>query len=439
MSRPAPPPEPPNGGSATSSSIRRTLSPTAVAAALSDGALGAFQAVCQQSQECDLSVYLVGGPVRDGLLGVPILDLDFSVEGDAVGLARLIAKRIGGHLTVHPRFGTATVALASIRVDLVTARRESYRGPGQLPDVTPGTIGEDLSRRDFTINAMAMPLLLEDAGLLDPMGGLNDLEGGMVRVLHPLSFADDPTRMFRAVRYEQRFGFLIDEETLELMDSAISSGHMNAVSADRWRHELDRILDEEDPGPALLRAAERGLLAGLQPAWRDCPGLQRLGAMKSDVRERDDWLAALFSHLSVEDGEAVINRLRLSGHVADLARDTMLLRDAEADVSKAAPRPSELYRALSVLDPAAVACRAKLACDPSLARVLQRYLDELRFVKPVLTGEGLLAMGVPQGPLVGRMLERIREARLDGFVASEEEERALAHKLLAQHQETGVK
>ena len=197
--------------------------------------------------------YLVGGPVRDALLGTPPSDLDFALVGHAPALARNVAARLGpdSRLTVHPRFGTATVALSPDdsggHIDLVTARHECYPRPGQLPQVTPGSIADDLTRRDFSINAMALPLTPGDGELLDPQGGLPDLESGIIRILHPGSFADDPTRMLRAVRYEQRFGFRIDAPTLTAMSDAIAGGGMDAVSGDRWRRELERILDESQP------------------------------------------------------------------------------------------------------------------------------------------------------------------------------------------------
>ena len=430
-----PPRESPNGGPATSPSTHQTLSLSKLAAALSGSAKEAFQEVFRQSQESGLAVHLVGGPVRDAILGAPVKDLDFAVEGDAVELARVIAGRSEGELVVHPRFGTATVSVSGARVDLITARRETYRSPGQLPDVTPGTIEEDLGRRDFTINAMAMPLTDGEAVVLDPFGGEVDLREGVVRILHAHSLADDPTRMFRAVRYEQRFGFTIEAETMVRMGEAISAGHMAAVSGDRWRHELEKVLDEPDPGPALRRAVEAGVLAGIHLGWKDCPGLRRLSEIDGRSVGPMDWLGALFSHLSVEEGNGAIRRLRLAGPMADVARDTMLLRDAEAEVMRAASRPSELYRVLSRFEPAAVACWTNLTSEPSLRRALHQYSEELRFVRPELTGGDLVAMGVPQGPLVGRLLDRIREARLDGVVANEDDERAMAYELLALDQE----
>ena len=384
--------------------------------------------MCELAWETGVQVYLVGGPVRDALLGVPVLDLDFAVEGDAVALARRLAlgQAQDGRVTAHARFRTATVSIGGVRIDLVTARRESYRRPGALPEVTPGSIGDDLARRDFSINAMALPLSLSDARVLDPLGGLDDLKAGVVRALHPQSFVDDPTRMMRAVRYEQRFGFCIERETRDAMSSAISAGYMDAISGDRWRHELERILDEANPVAPLLRAVESGLLAGLHPALDDDSGLRRL----TNPAGPDECLAALFCPLNASDTEGVIQRLRLSGRRAALARDTIGLKESEPQVRAAAGQPSGLARILEGREPAAISAWAELTGDEVVANALRLYSMELQFVKPKLSGARLLAMGASEGPVVGEILSILRDARLDGAVNSDKEEITLAQALL---------
>ena len=377
--------------------------------------------------------------MRDALLGTRVVDLDFSVEGDAPALAGLLAERLGGRVTAHARFGTATVFAGPIRLDLVTARRERYRQPGALPQVEPGSIGDDLTRRDFTINAMALPLHPADTGVLDPLGGLDDLETGIVRFLHPMSFVDDPTRMMRAVRYEQRFGFRMEEGTLAGMSDALSAGCMGSVSGDRWRHELERILDEANPVAPLLRAVELGVLAGLHPALSRAggnpeAGLQRLETLREAgvVIEPGHCLAALFNPLSASEGEEVIRRLNLAGQRAGLARDTIGLRDSEDQILESAGCPSDLVRALKSRELKAVMAWVELSPDAAVADALRRYAGELRFVRPELTGAELMAMGVVEGPEVGRILDSVRDAKLDGRVSNAEEERALARELLAQ-------
>lgn len=380
----------------------------------------------------------MGGPVRDALLGAQVLDLDFAVEGDAPALARQLSDRLNGRVTIHERFGTATVSARGIRTDLVTARRESYPSPGQLPLVAPGSINDDLARRDFSVNAMALALSSSDGFLLDPLGGFDDLRAGVIRTLHRRSFVDDPTRMMRAVRYEQRFGFTIHKGTLDDMSEAVSAGRMDAVSGDRWRHELERILDEGEPVAPLQRAAELGLMEGIHPAFGkllmdEDSGLRKIASLGSSEgkTEPDVCFAALFSPLSGTDAEGVIHRLRLPERQAALARDTIELRESEAQIRAVSGWPSELARALAGFDPAAVSAWAELSSDKVVSNAMRHYVSDLRFVKPELSGTALLQMGVVEGPEIGRVLGRLRDARLDGTVVNREEEVSLARDLLA--------
>ena len=185
------------------------------------GLLVLFDALRELSKTHALPVHLVGGPVRDWLMGWDIRDLDFVLEGDAPSLARELAQRVNGQVTVHNRFGTATVELGGDRIDLVTARKEVYPVPGALPAVEPSSLLDDLARRDFTINAMAVPLDGGMAEVIDPFGGREDLRDGLVRTIHGRSFRDDPTRLFRAVRYEQRLDFALSGETLKQFLAAV--------------------------------------------------------------------------------------------------------------------------------------------------------------------------------------------------------------------------
>ena len=423
----------------TATLTRRHLSPNAIAALLDGEQRRAFDALRQLSAQTATPTYLIGGPVRDALLGAPLLDLDFAIDGNAPALAQQLADHLGpdAQVTVHPRFATATITLPpptthpATHIDLVTARRESYPQPGQLPIITPGDIADDLARRDFTINALALPLPLtpQPSPLLDPHGGLNDLAAGIIRHLHPNSFADDPTRMLRAVRYEQRFGFRIHPETHAAMSHALAQGYMDAVSGDRWRRELERILDEPNPAAPLQRAAELGLLAGLHPALGQAPGLRQLPPDGDRPPTQDNCLAALFAPLSPDNAEQVIRRLRLSGRRAALSRDTIALRESEPQIRACANQPSALARLLAGRHPAAVAAWAALTPDPTVAAALQRYANELQYIKPHLDGAALLAIGIPQGPTIGEILSRLQDARLDGATQTAHDELALAQRI----------
>ena len=401
----------------------------------------------RRAESQSLAVYLVGGPLRDVLLGIPIKDLDMVVEGDAPALARQLAEELGGSLLVHPQFGTATVTLGDSRLDLVTARKEVYPRPAALPQVSPGTIEDDLARRDFSINALALSLTEPRPSIRDPHDGVGDIARGLIRVLHRRSFADDPTRILRAVRYEQRLGFSIEGKTLSLVQEAMAQGYMASVSADRVRHELDRILHEERPALHLRRAMELGILGAIHPALTNGEALDRLetsGPLQYPVDETraqaghaDEsqplvYLAALVYPLSPGDGEGIIRRLNLPGAWAAVVRDTIALRELEPELAASELSPSRLVRLVQGFSPAAVLAVSRVTISPAAGRVLKNYLDELRHVAPDLKGGDLLALGVPSGPLVGQILGQLWEARLDRRVATAAQEERLVKELLAQ-------
>jgi tRNA nucleotidyltransferase (CCA-adding enzyme) len=365
-------------------------------------------------------------------LGHPVKDLDFAVEGDAPALARRLAGQLGGQVIVHRRFGTATVVRDGVRdgarVDLVTARREVYPRPGALPLVSPGSIRDDLARRDFSVNALALSLAEEQPRLLDLHSGTADLNRRLIRTLHPESFADDPTRLLRAVRYEQRLDFQLEPDTEAQVHAAVAQGCLDTVSGDRLRHELERILDEEQPGKVLMRAVELGILPAIHPALsrQDC--LTRWDEAIAQIAPEGDvqplaWLAALAYPLSLGDGEGVIRRLNMPNSWAQMARDTVEIRELESEIADPAQSKSQLCRLLDGRESPAIRVAAGLTDSPATRRNLLRYLNEIRQVAPILNGRDLLAIGVPPGPPVGKALAQLRAARLDGRVNNEVEER----------------
>lgn len=380
-----------------------------------------------------VAAYLVGGPVRDHLLGAQIKDLDIAVAGSAPSLAQKLADALGGRLTVHPRFRTATVWLPEARpsVDLVTARRESYERPGALPDVEPGTIADDLWRRDFTLNAMAIPIYGDDAELVDPYGGRADLEAGVIRTLHGASFRDDPTRMFRAVRYEQRFGFRIDDATLADMRAALDGGAMATISGPRIGNELRRMISERAPLPALRRATELGLLAAIHPAMPAMEHWDRLegwssappGAQPADREWPASWAAALFWTLTQDQ----VASLALKNPMHTLrARYVDMLKEGLPMLEEDGLMPSEICSFLDYPRPegsAVYALTVALAfAGPVAAERIRRYLTEWQHLQPHLRGSDLLELGVPEGPAVGEALAALRKARLDGVTRTRKDE-----------------
>ena len=377
--------------------------------------------IARIAHDSGFRAYLVGGPVRDRMLGVPTTDLDITVVGDAVTVAEKLTADSNGRLTVHQRFGTATVTTGSVTVDLVTARRETYNSPGALPDVEPGGIANDLARRDFTINAMAMPLPASVGGLVDPHRGRADLEAGLIRVLHPGSFLDDPTRILRAVRYAARFGFTVEPETARLMAEALAGRALSTLTGDRLRHELERILQEPNPAASLRAADDCGALSAIHPALT-ASHLPEVGEPAAPLA----WLVTLVWPLSADEGAAFCARVNAPSDWGRLVRDTARIRGI-ATALGSAPKPSEVCALLDGLAPDALRGAMLMVGAPAASRI-NSYLSDWWSVAPRLRGHDLLALGVPAGPGMGEALRELRRARLDGETHSVLDEQELARK-----------
>jgi tRNA nucleotidyltransferase (CCA-adding enzyme) len=333
-------------------------------------------------------VYLVGGAVRDLLLGSGRADLDVVVEGDAAALA----ASLGGAVAEHGRFATAKVELDGHQLDIASARTETYAAPGALPEVAPAAaIEDDLRRRDFTVNAMAIPLQGE-ARLIDPFGGRADLERGVLRVLHPSSFADDPTRAIRAARYAARFRFELEAETERLLRAT----DLGSVSADRRYAELLRLAGE----PAAPRGFELLLEWGLLELR---PRGVELAAAVGVVLATEPW-----RQLVAEDDAVLAAAVGPAGNEADL-------------VSADPQRPSRGVELAAGRDPIELVLARALG-----AEWLDRYLAEWRSVGLEIDGGDLIAAGVDAGPAIGRGLREALRAKLDGEVSGREGELAVA-------------
>ncbi|MYC33614.1 MAG: CCA tRNA nucleotidyltransferase [Chloroflexi bacterium] len=376
------------------------------------------------ADESGVSAYLVGGPVRDSLLGLPVKDLDISVVGDAPALAARLADAAGGRLTAHQRFGTATVAAEGAVVDLVTARRETYHRPGSLPDVQPGDITDDLARRDFTVNAMAVPLCGDVGQLVDPHGGQDDLRAKVIRVLHQRSFVDDPTRIVRAARYSGRLGFPIADDTLPALNKALP-GAMSTVSRDRVRHEMERIFQEDRPLRVLRLAGELGILTSIHPSLsvNHLPEVIHPDHPEAPLV----WLAALAWVLRRCEASAFCVGINAPSDWARVIDDTVALRGKVDQLGQPQLSPSVVCALLDGLSPDSLSA-ACLLSSPTVAERIGRYLSEWRSIAPLLRGTDLLELGVPAGPAVGEALRALRKARLDGETHSVEDEQRLARK-----------
>jgi tRNA nucleotidyltransferase (CCA-adding enzyme) len=396
----------------------------------------AFEAIAAASEGYD-GVYLVGGTVRDILLGEESFDVDIAVEGDAIELAGRIADELDGRCRPHEKFGTAVVLYGEHeRIDVVTARTEFYDAPAALPTVEHATIREDLFRRDFTINAMAVSLKGEDFGrLVDPFGGRRDLDEGTIRVLHNLSFIDDPTRIFRAIRYENRYGFRMDASTARLARGCIEMGLVGDLSTSRLRDELIALLEEGDVAHTIPRLAELGADRAIHPhlsADEETVGLAaRLRELKEELRvEVPDWrlrLAALARRLPPDEAYAWLERL------------SMRRRDAEHVVSAitVGPRLVERLRTGNA-DPAEVVALADpYAPDAPLFALalaempaLREYFSRLRNVRLDITGGDLAQLGLAESPRVGEVLDELRRRKLRGELDGRESELAAARALI---------
>ena len=419
---------------------------------LSAESLAVVRLVKAEAEQLDLPLYIVGGSVRDLLLGRAIKDFDFTVEGDAGQLAEAMLRKYAGRAVFHKRFGTATWTLDDTTfkrlnvpllgasafppfLDLISARSETYAQPGALPTVRPSTIGDDLRRRDFTINAMALRL---DGGyygqLYDPLGGQEDLSHGIIRVLHDGSFIDDPTRMLRAVRYEERYKFQIDRQTLSLINAEARSV-LASLSGERLRHEFDLIFEEENPSGMLERLAELDLLQpihlSLHHANFDLPYIDILPAEFGEITIPDilsfkrtlGWILWLMP-LSAFDIDTISRRLDFPSQL------TKSVQSASALLVKLPTlvgwKPSQWTYYLDELPTISVYAVYLMRMEPAL----RDYLEIWRKVKPTINGNDLRNRGLQPGPRYTDILRQLRAAWLNGDVQSRDEELVLLEKLL---------
>jgi tRNA nucleotidyltransferase (CCA-adding enzyme) len=387
-------------------------------------------------------IYAVGGFVRDLLLGVRNEDLDLTVEGDGVAFAHYLAAATGGLCKGPSEFGTAVViARDGHKTDVATARRETYKHPAALPTVEPGTIRDDLFRRDFSINTMAFALNGPEAFiLLDWYGGSADLAEGVIRVLHNRSFRDDPTRMFRAIRLEQRFGFVLHRHTLRLLQRAVDKRWIELLSGARLWRELRLMLEGQSPVACLRRLDELGILPhidtdlGLSQARLEL--LTRVAEARAELADTHAdilgpawpvYLATLGHGLDVNILRRVGTRLALS------PRTTQGLIEGLAAAERACHRlrtgehlrPSEVVAMLQKLPSEMLPLLLALCPEGQVHQSVQHYLTTWRHIRPDLTGNDLKHLGVPQGPQIGRLLAHVLAAKLDGEATSREAEEAL--------------
>ena len=433
--------------------VMRRMTERSLLSRLSQKRLPLLRELGNLADEGGVSLYLVGGVVRDLLLKRETWDLDLTVEGDGVAFARLVADRYRAGLAVFERFETARLAFPDgLAMDIATTRRESYAQPALLPTVQPASIEEDLSRRDFTINAMAIQLNRATFGqLFDPYGGQRDLRARVIRVLHAGSFQDDPTRIFRAIRFEQRFGFRLDPATARLLAQAASMNLIQRLSGPRLQNEVLLLFAERDPVRAIARLGQLKLLRFLHRHLGYTKSVKRTVAAvpkalawwgrrfpDSVIDKTIVYLMALSSESSQAVVATMIRRLALSREQAkkvNIGRrrvDRALKRLTDPGTV----RHSQVFRLLEDFsDEALVLLLAKQQCVQLVVRLslLKRQLVvymKNRAMKTVLTGWDLQAMGLQPGPLYTTILGKLLDARIDGVATTEAEERVFVRKWL---------
>jgi tRNA nucleotidyltransferase (CCA-adding enzyme) len=463
-------------------------------AALPPLRMALLKAVAQQAYDKHIALYIVGGLVRDLILDRPSQDLDLVVEGDAIVLADALCKQYGGRITTHSRFGTAKWHLAEIRpklalsleswarpftasggerhtrwpqrqeiskrasaqqfsqitpneeelpetLDLVSARTEFYNYPTALPVVERSSIKLDLHRRDFTINTLALRLDGRHYGeLYDYWGGVSDIKHKLVRVLHSLSFVDDPTRMLRAVRFEQRFQFQIEGRTLELLNEAQSL--LERVSGDRIRHEIDHIFEDSVAGKIMDRLHQLGLLEAIHPALDWDAWLGKMISILPISKPSQEWelqtngslLKRQLSYclwlirLDIQTAQQICKRLKLPASLTNAIREACEIWQALPGIAGAPA--SQVVKLLDGSSPLA-RYATYLACEePDSKAQLKGYASRWRKITPTIDGNILKTRGVPPGPIYRTILERLRAAWLDGEVNNSEEEEQLLELLL---------
>ncbi len=393
------------------------------------------------------SAFVVGGWVRDLLLGIRNFDLDIVIEGDAIQVGRALAGDLGGEIVAHKKFGTCTIVMKDgFKLDLASARKEVYKMPAALPTVEFSSLKNDLARRDFTINAIAISINRENFGqLIDIFGGRDDLLHERIKVLHEESFIDDPTRILRAVRFEQRLGFTIDSHTEKLILSAVKKNMFDKVGPQRLRDEIILILKEKAPFKALKRMAELHELKFIHPALRmdrgmaklfiyidrSCDWYERSVLHKKPVRKWIIYLTALLGRLSYGDISAICGRFVFCrrDRLALISYKKYGRRAARILSSRANILPSEIY---SVLEPlpyevvillmaSLTSRRACLARRRAVSRI-KDFIQKYSQVRPKINGGDIKALGLEPGPRFKRILENILHKKIDGQLLTKRDE-----------------
>lgn len=379
--------------------------------------------------------YLVGGSVRDLLRGQENLDIDIVIEGDGIQFAKEFGRRLEAKVRTHERFGTAQVLTDDLKLDVATARTEYYESPAALPKVETSSIKKDLYRRDFTINTLAVVLNPKDFGLLiDFFGGQRDLREKTIRVLHNLSFIEDPTRAFRAVRFAERFGFKLSKHTENLIKTALRMNLFDKLSGSRLYEELLLTFDETEPVKAIRRLSQYGLLKVIHPklvfdekieailqSVHDTLSWFNLLFLEEKPNKSSMYLMALLSILSAEEGETALARLSMPSKMKEEINNG-ILHARELIMHLPLGDPAKIYRAICNLDIETTLFAMAIAVNENKKKEISRYLIEFRGIKAQITGKDLKGIGIEPGPVYSEILDALLDQKLRGKLKTKEDE-----------------
>ena len=378
------------------------------------------------TSEKKIKCYLVGGAVRDIILGKTPKDLDFVVDKKAENISSEIALELNGEVLSNSEFGTSKLSVKKSIYDIANARSETYAHPGALPKVTRNSIDKDLWRRDFSINSVAIQLTQdENWQILDPTDGLTDISHGTIRVLHNKSFVDDPTRIFRAVKYSIRFGFSIDEKTEKLIGNCIKSNYINKISGNRILSEVSQILEENNFKTNIQLLSSLGILSSIHPKLKIGNALlDKLTKLNNDTKEdKSKLLTLFFSDINPENIDGICQRLDVNPKTVKMLHDIQTIKQNTKSLSKTKIINSELMMLLDKLDIESISYIQLISKNESLRKNLSNFLDKLRFIKPKIAAKEIISLGIDPGPQIGNLLADIRFAVADGILKTVNEEK----------------
>lgn len=386
----------------------------------------------------NVSVYLVGGFVRDLFLGRDNFDLDIVLEKDAIVFAKGLAKKLNAEIVTHPRFMTTTLYLRDgIRVDLTTARKEEYPCSGALPTVHRGSIEDDLLRRDFTINAMAIVINKKDFGkVIDESKCLKDLKSRVIRVFHNKSFIDDPTRILRAVRFEQRFNFRFESSTRKALRDAIKHKASRNVTPGRYFDEFKKFFSEKNPAKCLKRLSLlKGLVVGdielsldnnnfllIESIRKNIKWVQKNCRQKTDLSQWVIYFMALVDNISIDNVQKILNDLYFSRKDQAKVLSSKTEYDIVKRMSYEKMKPGHLYKILKPLSTEELVFFLSKCSEDSTLKCIMSFLYNYQFVEISTKGEDLLRLGVTDGKVIGKILDDLLFRKIDGEIRNKEDE-----------------